>query len=164
MTFEPRLLNRNANLMLHLSNIACNTGGIEINFNHMDELIIVDPDNRLKPFRAPLIRNPQNKIKAYRGIMWIIFDQGKILKIINSLCLGILAVGQGSPISLENQILSIRLSNELELSHYTINKEFTYNVELANIEVQTLPSKIQETFNLMKSFTPIQGNNKLTLL
>ena len=148
--------------MLHLSNSQCSTEGIEINFSEMKQVIIVNSENKAKFLRSEIRQTEYGPKRYHKEMIWILLEKGiKHLFLIQPILTnikGTLRVGRGHEVSLENQLVSLKISDDAGLAYYTFNRQFSYNVKLNDIQVVSLPEIARESFALMNSLPVHQGN------
>lgn len=68
-----------------------------------------------------------------------------------------LRIGIGREVSLQNQLLLYSVPEELKLTSYTFNKQFSYNVKVQSLQVVSLPKEALETFGFIDNLPPITG-------
>jgi len=80
--------------------------------------------------------------------IWILFHQG------------MLRIGVGTEISMQNQLISFQAPEGFEPRHYSFHRQFSYNIVLQKIQVVSLPKIALETFELMNQLPRIQEDDK----
>jgi len=149
LSFTPLFLEDEVNLMIYLSNNSCSSDGIEINFYQMEKIILMAFQDKLTITASQILTDLNENVETYnKKKIWILFHQG------------MLRIGVGTEISMQNQLLSFQVPEGFEPRHYSFHRQFSYNVVLQKIQVVSLPKIALETFELMNKIPQIQENSK----
>ncbi len=144
--------------MIHFGKENCDLEGIELHLYRMEKLIITNYQE--KHSFVSITLTSQQLTKIIKGNkFWVIFDNGKArFKLLKKFNLkGLLRVGVGQELSLENQIVTFRSEKHKSLGYFSFNKMFTSHVWITNLESLTLTAPLRQTLELMDEIPQLEG-------